>query len=104
MEKIRAISIAIGCIMASHLEANEKQEVIEVLRNSQENSFDQRLGTWITEWKNQVGKQIECQNKEADHDICPNCDEQLYFCDCACQMAEKILELQFGYDDFLDED
>lgn len=33
MDVCRAINIAVGCVMASHLENKEKREVIEVLRS-----------------------------------------------------------------------
>lgn len=33
MEISRAINIAVGCVMASQLEMDEKREVIETLRN-----------------------------------------------------------------------
>lgn len=33
MEMSKAINIAVGCVMASYLEMDEKREVIETLRN-----------------------------------------------------------------------
>ena len=33
MDVCRAINIAVGCVLASHLENKEKREVIEVLRS-----------------------------------------------------------------------
>ena len=100
MEISRVINIAIGCVMASELEINEKREVIDSLRDLEVESFDKRLISMIDNWKKQTGRQIECQNEGSDHDLCPKCNEQLYFCDCADRMAQRILELQFGFNDF----
>jgi hypothetical protein len=36
MDKNQAINIAVGCVMASHLEMDEKREVIEALRKLEE--------------------------------------------------------------------
>jgi hypothetical protein len=36
MDKNKAINIAVGCVMASHLETKEKREVIEALRKLEE--------------------------------------------------------------------
>jgi predicted sulfurtransferase len=65
--------------------------------------FDERLSVLIEEWRQQTARQIRCQNEGTDHDLCPKCNEQLYFCDCADRMAQTILELQFGFTDFEEE-
>lgn len=65
--------------------------------------FDDKLNELIDEWKEQTARQIRCQNEGTDHDLCSNCNEQLYFCDCADRLAQKILEFHFGFDDFEEE-
>lgn len=57
-------------------------------------NLDEQLEQWTTEWKIQTKKQLEA----TDHDICPKCKDQLYFCDCAQRMAQYILELHYGID------
>lgn len=65
-------------------------------------SVDERLKPFIEKWKEQTENQIKCLNEEDDQTLCPNCDNQLFSCDCSLLTAQKILELQFGFDDFTD--
>lgn len=64
--------------------------------------LDDRLKPLVEEWKEKTGMQIRCQNDNDDFALCPECDSQLFFCDCSQIAAQKILELQFGFDDFND--
>lgn len=60
------------------------------------------LNDKIAEWKEQTARQIRCQNEGTDHDLCPHCNEQLYWCDCATRIAQTILEFHFGFTNSLD--
>lgn len=43
---------------------------------------------------------VKILNRADDHTRCPECKDQVLFCDCTGRLAEKIL---FGLDDWLDE-
>jgi hypothetical protein len=49
MDFEKAINIAIGCVMASHMENKEKREVIEKLRALEDKLEEFRDDGWIDE-------------------------------------------------------
>lgn len=49
MDFEKAINIAIGCVMASHMENKEKREVIERLRALEDKLEEFRDDGWIDE-------------------------------------------------------
>lgn len=103
MDFSTTFNVAVGCVMASLLKTEEKQEVIDSLRKIEIEIFDERLKPLIEKWKEQTGKQIKCQTEDDDQTYCTDCDRQLFFCECPQLTAQKILELEFGFDDFEEE-
>ncbi|AXH71257.1 hypothetical protein BSP38_215 [Bacillus phage BSP38] len=62
--------------------------------SSSDRIFKKELLEDIERWKQQVERQDSCQS---DHERCPLCNEQLFFCECAKEMAVNIMRKQFGY-------
>jgi hypothetical protein len=57
----------------------------------------------IKEWKEATIWKIAVQKQGDVHARCPNCNDQLFYCDCVAWEAQDILEQQHKLGEYADE-